>query len=198
MADLHKDNENKIIFRKDNTKVFGMNCFTQEQVKEINKVIQKNILGFDEHHVIKESVGFPASYTTKTGEFFNIRCSILMKLIHPWLHQCQIINKQAFGYDISWDFHLDMLNYNVYEENDEYGWHLDSNSIFEQDEKLTCLLNLSEEPYEGGEFYTTNGKHKFTSGMGCVFNSLITHKVTPVTKGERITLTYWGSGPSWR
>ena len=41
-------------------------------------------------------------------------------------------------------------------------------------------------------------KIKFTSGMGLVLNSLIAHKVTPVTKGERITLTYWGLGSGWR
>ena len=66
--------------------------------------------------------------------------------------------------------------------------------------KLTCLLNLSEEPYEGGEFYTitSNEKEEFTSGMGLIITSLIAHKVTPVTKGERITLTYWVAGPLWR
>ena len=66
--------------------------------------------------------------------------------------------------------------------------------------KLTCLLNLSEESYEGGDFYTINKneKHEFTSGMGLVIPSLIAHKVTPVTKGERITLTYWAQGPLWR
>ncbi len=69
------------------------------------------------------------------------------------------------------------------------------------DIKLTCLLNLSEETYEGGEFRTIgkpNENIKFTSGMGLIFNPMIAHKVTPVTKGERISLTYWGVGPSWR
>ncbi len=59
---------------------------------------------------------------------------------------------------------------------------------------------MSEEPYEGGEFCTINSNKKieFTSGMGLIINSLIAHKVTPVTQGERITLTYWGMGPAWR
>ena len=68
------------------------------------------------------------------------------------------------------------------------------------DMKLTCMLNLSEEPYEGGEF-EANGideKIKFDSGDGLVLNSLVAHRVTPVTKGERITLTYWAYGPAWR
>jgi len=62
------------------------------------------------------------------------------------------------------------------------------------------LLNLSEEPYEGGEFCMINSEEniKFSSGMGLCLNPLIAHKVTPVTKGERITLTYWASGPAWK
>ena len=66
--------------------------------------------------------------------------------------------------------------------------------------KLTCLLNLSEAPYEGGDFHTvgSDGPRNFTSGMGLVMTSLVAHKVTPVTKGERITLTYWAEGPLWR
>ena len=67
--------------------------------------------------------------------------------------------------------------------------------------KLTCLLNLSEETYEGGEFCAINQEEetiKFDSGMGLVMNSLIAHKVTPITKGERKSLTFWGTGPSWR
>ena len=39
---------------------------------------------------------------------------------------------------------------------------------------------------------------EFNSGEAIVFTSLIAHKVTPVTKGERITLSYWGYGPNWR
>ena len=69
-----------------------------------------------------------------------------------------------------------------------------------QDIKLTCLLNLSEETYEGGEFCAVGSdeKIKFDSGMGLIITSLIAHKVTPITKGERITLTYWAMGPSWK
>ena len=169
-------------------------CFTKEQVKEINKEIKKNITE-------KEEPSDAAEYATKIGDFFYVPCSPLMGLIHPWLYQCQVANKEMWGYDIYWDFHLETLNYNVYGENGEYGWHIDAKHENKPiDSKLTCLLNLSEESYEGGDFYTIhkNEKHEFTSGMGLVLNSLIAHKVTPVTKGKRITLTYWAVGPSWR
>ena len=167
--------------------------FTHEQVKEINKEIRKNI-----HQ--KEPLDAAAS-AIKVGNFFHIPCLSLTELLHPWLKQCQVINKKVFGYDIFWNFHLESFNYNVYKESGEYDWHTDVTKNKVRDIKLTCLLNLSEETYEGGEFRTIgkpNENIKFTSGMGLIINPLIAHKVTSVTKGERITLTYWGVGPSWR
>ena len=173
--------------------VFTFQCFTHEQVKEINKKIKENIFQ-------KEEKSSGSATASKIGEFFYVPCVPLMELIHPWLYECQLINKKVFGYDIYWDFHIEALNYNIYGKNGEYGWHIDANVKSLYDTKLTCLLNLSEESYEGGDFYTIhkNEKHEFTSGMGLVMTSLIAHKVTPITKGERITLTYWSYGPSWR
>ena len=167
--------------------------FTHEQVKEINKEIRKNIRQ-------KEPLDAAAS-AIKVGSFFHIPCLSLTELLHPWLKQCQEINKKVFGYDIFWNFPVESFNYNVYDKSGEYDWHTDVTKNKVRDIKLTCLLNLSEEPYEGGEFRTIgkpNENIKFTSGMGLIFNPMIAHKVTPVTKGERITLTYWGIGPSWR
>ena len=169
-------------------------CFTHEQVKEINKEIKKNIFQ-------KEDPSNASSTTTKTGDFFIVPCSPLMEVIHPWLYRCQLENKKSFGYDIFWDFHLESLNYNVYGVKGEYGWHIDANGENKPtDMKLTCLLNLSEEPYEGGEFQTIGSDEKipFDSGMGLIITSFIAHKVTPVTKGERITLSYWAHGPTWK
>ena len=177
-----------------NSTIGTFDCFTKEQVREINKKIKKNISE-------KEPESEAATYTTKTGDFYHVPCMPLMELLHSWLYQCQQANRETWGYDICWDFHLESLNYNVYGVKGEYGWHIDANNTSSPiDSKLTCLLNLSEEPYEGGEFYTINNKekHKFNSGMGLVVNSLIAHKVTPITKGERITLTYWAHGPLWR
>ena len=167
--------------------------FTHEQVKEINKEIRKNIRQ-------KEPLDAAAS-AIKVGSFFHIPCLSLTELLHPWLKQCQEINKKVFGYDIFWNFPVESFNYNVYVESGEYDWHTDVTENKECDIKLTCLLNLSEEAYKGGKFRTIgnpNENIKFTSGMGLIFNPLIAHKVTPITKGERISLTYWGVGPSWR
>jgi len=175
-------------------------CFTPEQVKIINKEIKKTIVEI-------EPMVYAASDASKTGIFSQIQCGPIMGLLHPWLYRCQLLNKNIFGYNVYWDFHLDTMHYNEYGVGGKYGWHIDAgikdadeSDVIVSDMKLTCLLNLSEETYEGGEFYTINDnkEHKFTSGMGLIINSLIAHKVTPVTKGERKTLTYWGIGPAWR
>ena len=174
--------------------VIVFQCFTHEQVKEINKKIKKNIFE-------KEPSGEAAASASKIGDFFIVPCMPLIEMLHPWLYQCQVLNRDLFGYDIYWDFHLEHYNYNVYGVEGEYGWHIDANSKDSpKDMKLTCLLNLSEEPYEGGEFYVMgdNEEQKFVSGMGILFNSMLAHKVTPITKGERRTLTYWAEGPLWK
>ena len=168
-------------------------CFTKEQVKEINKIIKKQITE-------KEKLSKSAQNVSKIGDFFHIPCLSWIELIHPWLYQCQIINKEFFGYDTYWDFHVENYSYNVYGKTGEYGWHIDANPENLYDMKLTCLLNLSEEPYEGGDFHLAVNKEKleFGSGDGLIFTSLIAHKITPIIKGERISLTYWGDGPAWK
>ena len=171
-------------------------CYTNEQVKEINKKIKEITWR-------KQDPSDAAFTVSKVGEFFNVPCPPLMELLIPWLENCQHANRDVFGFDIYWDFHIEYCNYNIYGENGEYNWHIDNNSEDNFDMKLTCLLNLSEESYGGGELCLINvnslaKKIKFDSGMGIIFNSTIAHKVTPVTQGERITLTYWGTGPAWK
>ena len=167
------------------------NCFTQKQIEEINKKIRKNAL--------QKEIGEDGS-GTKISETSIVICDPeLMEELSPWIYQCQRLNRGVFGYDIYWDFHLEAMKYNVYGPGGGNGWHIDLNPKGPEDMKLSCLINLSEEPYEGGELHIVGaGPIKFTPGEGLVFNSLLAHKITPVTKGERITLLYWAYGPSWR
>ena len=174
--------------------VFGFACFNPQEIKAINELIKKN-LGQ------KEQPTAAAENINKVGEFFDVPIPPIMNVIHPWLYLCQNINRRHFGYDVDWQFQTDSLNYNIYKTNDTYDWHVDERTLNCMDVKLTCLLNLSEEPYEGGEFYIRGQKEvkiRFDPGMGLILHPLVAHKVTPVTKGKRITLTYWGFGPLWR
>ena len=97
-----------------------------------------------------------------------------------------------------------LLNYNVYDSSNygEYDFHIDSSSAEQPfDIKLTAMINLSEEYYEGGDFIMFQGErfrtiNEFSSpGSSILFNSWIPHKVTPVTKGIRKTISYWFRGP---
>ena len=78
-------------------------CFTLEQVKEINKLIKKNIYE-------REKSFSQAHSASKTGDFFHISISPLMELIYPWLDECQITNRNIFGYDI---FSIRIKNFNI-------------------------------------------------------------------------------------
>jgi PKHD-type hydroxylase len=171
-------------------------CFSKEQIIDINTKIH------DEFLVQKEDHSSSSQNVNKTGEFYHIPCLPFMEELHRWFWNCQRINTEVFGFDIYWNFHLDTMNYNMYGVGDEYEWHTDEFNFEASDMKLTCLLNLSEEPYEGGEFHINGSKDDvaltFEPGMGMIFHSPIAHKVTPVTKGERISLTYWGIGPAWK
>ena len=175
--------------------VFGFACFNPQAVKAINELIKKNVGQ-------KEEPTLAAENTNKVGTFFNVPIPPIMNLIHPWLYLCQNINRRHFGYDIDWQFQSDGVNYNIYKTKDTYDWHVDEERTLTcMDIKLTCLLNLSEKPYEGGEFYVRGSKEvkiRFDPGMGLILHPLLAHKVAPVTKGKRITLTYWGLGPLWR
>ena len=99
---------------------------------------------------------------------------------------------------------LKKLNYNSYEVGTEYNWHIDAvpgDPV--RDIKLTALLNLSEEKYDGGELVLFRAKEitcrEFnTPGSAIIFPSFINHKVNKVVSGSRHTLAIWLSGPKFR
>ena len=89
-----------------------------------------------------------------------------------------------------------------------YDWHMDT---FAPDSgnyqrKLSCSIQLSDpDDYEGGELILKTGKnkddiHTFTKKRGSVivFPSMIYHKVTPVTRGERFSAVSWMRGQAFK
>ena len=113
-------------------------------------------------------------------------------------------NKINFGFDLHPLTFDEVLNYNIYKKNTEYDWHIDAElekPLF--DIKLTCLLNCSDGPYEGGDLCLFSGKERpckeFNEpGSIIVYPSFINHRVKKVTSGERKTLAIWWSGPKFR
>ena len=145
--------------------------------------------------------------TKKTSKAFVTPFKQVKKILPDLEDKIFNINRESFGFEIDHFFNDDGFIMNVYSEEDkaEYDWHSDSTS-FDQNfaTKLTLLINLSSEKYEGGKLnlFTNSTTEVITSfeepGSIIVFPSYIPHKVTQVTKGQRISGTFFITGPWWR
>lgn len=89
------------------------------------------------------------------------------------------------------------LQFTKYQVGDFFEWHTDSiitaNNLELTGREYTAIIQLNDD-YEGGEFlyknpdvFTINKK----IGNFFVFNSSISHKVSPIKKGTRYTLVMW-------
>jgi PKHD-type hydroxylase len=172
------------------------NFYTIEQCKEIDKFLSKHFTDIPDQ---------PSKSAIKTADVNTIL----------WLHAKEVLsdleeyiwkeNDNDFQFDL---FELDdsyTINHNVYtaKKNAEYSWHKDAVRNGIEDMKLTVIVNISDKPYEGGDFQMFLGGIKTideirSPGSILVFPSFIEHQVTPVTKGTRKSLTLWIYGPCFR
>ena len=173
----------------------SMNIFNQNQIKEINNIIKTNLVeGKDDF----------AAESHKTSEVSFIYLGKIQKFILPFIDFCLTANNNFFGFDLHPLTSLKKLNYNSYDVGTEYSWHMDAVPTDPvRDIKLTALLNLSEESYEGGELVlfraneiTCNEFNK--PGSAIIFPSFINHKVNKIISGKRHSLAIWLSGPKFR
>ena len=118
----------------------------------------------------------------------------LLDVFHMGFHVCH----HHFGLTTFPLNRWDTLLHNVYSSDIQghYGEHSDQSRSQIYDTKMTILVNLSEGEYEGGDLIVNKAVTDFrTPGSVIVFKSYLPHEVTPVTKGERISLTYFIKGP---
>ena len=131
----------------------------------------------------------------------NIRLKNMPALYDEILDMAFHISYYKFGV-VSFPKNVwDNLLYNVYSGDIKarYGEHHDSSRSWAFDAKLTFLLNLSPDEYEGGDLIINKRLTNFRKpGSVILFKSNLMHEVTPVTKGERITLTYFINGPKFQ
>ena len=112
-------------------------------------------------------------------------------------------NESNFGYNLFPVNNLNKVLLNIYSSQDKgnYDWHEDGAESDLIDCKLTALVNLSES-YEGGDLWIFQGGPQkvkaFKPGTLLLLKSSISHKVEPVTKGVRKTLTMFLQGPKFR
>ena len=116
-------------------------------------------------------------------------------------------NKFAYGFDIS---NIENVQFSVYDSSykGKYDWHIDTfwagGSLY--DRKISLITQLSDpSEYEGGQFEIKNieltkkereGINK--KGSIITIPSFVQHRVTPVTKGRRLSLITWIEGNNFR
>lgn len=112
------------------------------------------------------------------------------------------VNRNVFHFNCFNFSDDDVLYFNVYDESQQsqYSWHSDGVKDQNFDIKITALMNLSTEKYEGGEFgLFLNGERSIPEfdcpGSMLIFPSWVQHCVRPVIKGTRYSMTYFVSGP---
>lgn len=113
-------------------------------------------------------------------------------------------NREAFDFDIT-EFR-EKLQVAVYDESEEghYDWHSDiGEGPIAQFRKATIVTQLSPAvSYDGGELEISLGHTVLTAskdqGSATLFASFMLHRVAPVTKGTRYSLTCWSHGPRFR
>jgi predicted 2-oxoglutarate/Fe(II)-dependent dioxygenase YbiX len=121
------------------------------------------------------------------------------------------INARWYGFDLNGYKAFQYAEYHA-EESGYYDWHLDINlgSPIAADQtqprklSLAMLLNEPGVDFEGGEFHICVGHPDkpqvcpIQKGRIIAFPSWMMHRVTPVTKGVRKSLTVWVEGPKFK
>lgn len=176
--------------------------------------IQKNLYSLDECRSIKELIeqhidlnikDLKAEGVIKTANVKSFPLGATRSKLANFCDAIASINRNVFGFTVFETCDLEYLNFNKYSEYaaGEYSWHSDKVLNEPYDLKLTAIVNISTEPYEGGEFELfingiTSVPELKEPGSLLVFPAYMQHRVTPVTKGERITVSRWLSGPTFK
>ena len=140
----------------------------------------------------------------------------LKRLLEPYVKRANI--KTGWNFDL---VDSEYCQFTIYNQGQYYGWHTDTdgnlyygkgNEWNKLMRKLSVTVSLSDpEDYEGGELEfdlrntgqintseIINCKEILPRGSIVVFPSYTWHRVSPVTKGTRLSLVQWNLGPGFK
>lgn len=103
-------------------------------------------------------------------------------------------NRELYRFEIEGGERIQLAEYLA---GDSYGWHLDYGPGAHTRRKLTAIVQLSPPgDYEGGLLELWNAPRPVSREQGTIviFPSFLLHRVTPVTRGIRRSLTAWSVG----
>jgi PKHD-type hydroxylase len=113
-------------------------------------------------------------------------------------------NRDTFGFDLREFAESPQVARYGAEREGHFDWHSDiGDGPLARKRKLTLVVQLSgPDAYEGGRLEVMPSAHAVVAdpslGAACIFPSFLLHRVTPVTAGERHSLTVWAHGPAFR
>jgi predicted 2-oxoglutarate/Fe(II)-dependent dioxygenase YbiX len=172
------------------------NLYSYDECIDLNQKILQN--------TIKDINDRPAYGVKKTSSINHFHRGALREELRKFTNCILDINKNSYGFDIHQFNDYEPINYNVYDGRNlsEYGWHKDNTFSDVFDIKLTAILNTSQEEYEGGELQLFLNDitpiTKLKTGCMIIFYSAISHRITPVSKGTRTSISQWITGPTWK
>ncbi len=116
----------------------------------------------------------------------------------------RVANRDLFQFDLS-DFaeSPQIARYGA-EREGHFDWHADiGDGVVAARRKLTMVVQLSaDDGYAGGVLEIMPSANVVEAGRGrgtaTIFPAFQLHRVTPVTRGERFSLTVWAHGPGFR
>ena len=170
------------------------NILNKEQIRQVNLICKKYHDQIYRDHA--------AGNVIKTVDVGGIKWKFLRSELRHVVDIWRQSNKFIFGYDLFQLSNIDMWNINTYDSKNkgEYDFHYDLTDNYVSDIKLTGIVNVSDEQYEGGELIIFDG-HEFREvseiknpGSSILLRHGVLHKVNPVTKGIRKTISYWFYG----
>lgn len=175
-------------------------CFNDSEIEQINRVADD--LGFMDASFAKDG-GFVVDHGVRKTEVTWIPPG---DVFNHWIFQrltaiINDVNQEYFNYDLDY---IENLQYSVYRDGGFYDKHLDTNyESVGKARKLSFVIHLTDpSEYEGGELLlhlsSSPTKPPCKKGTIVFFPSWALHEVTPVTKGTRITLVGWCTGPVFR
>lgn len=172
--------------------------FSKKEIKDINK----NIIKYSNP---KFSDG-PADAVLKKCNVHISEWTFVKNFLYKAEQISSDTNQKIFGFDIDPIHDLNLIFHNEYtdKENGQYQYHFDGEKMDKMfTMKLTCIINTSEKPYEGGQFILNTGIETHINvldepGSMLIFPSFLLHKVCPVTKGKRTSIALWRYGKHWR
>ena len=179
------------------------NYFTKKELEQLCEFIENNYIGYEDP---------TQGAKTKDGKYKKQISTVKIidyEKVEPFLSrlvkEAFSVANLEFGYITFGPHPTSYLLYNTYQskDKDHYNWHFDNSDSATHDVKLTLLVNLSTEPYEGGEFqtyiYSETGHPDFDKpGSAIMFKSHFNHRVLPVTSGTRKSLSMFIHGPKFR